>query len=54
MLDSLASGAGNCKAMKGADADALRALSTNGQTRAQELNLGRVVPGDVTAARALP
>lgn len=54
MVDTLSGGAGNARVYKPADADAIKGLSDNLQSRAMELGFGRVKAIDVTDARALP
>ena len=52
-IDALAGGADNAQCMGPAHKSALQGLVDDLQSRAQELGLGRVRPGDVVAARAL-
>ena len=54
MFSALGGGGPNAKVWKPADITALKALSQNQQSRAQELGLGTVKEGTVTRARALP
>ena len=52
ILSDLAAGTG-CKAIQLTDKTALEALSQNQQSRAAELGIGFVRPGNVTEARAI-
>lgn len=54
LLENMSGGAGNAKVWKTADVDAIKALSQNKQSRANELGIGKVLAGQVTEARAIP